>query len=115
MAHHSSQMDDELQKSFAYQMLGIAKKIQEEANRLNLGPTGQFPEGKLVEHDEGEIKLAIGTYKGKVFINFGTPMVFIAFTAEQAEEIAKILKHHATGLMNQSAAWRKNGRTEQTN
>lgn len=98
MAHHSSQMDDELSKIFTQQMLEVAKKLQNEANQLGLGPTGQFPEGKLIEHDEGELKIGIATYQGKVVINFGTPIAFIAFTAEQAEEIGNLLKNHAADL-----------------
>ena len=58
---------------------------------MELGATGRFPEGKLTGTDEGEIKIAIGTSKGKVVIDFGNPTSWIGFTAEQAEQIAQIL------------------------
>lgn len=54
--HHSSAPDPEL------------------ADHLGLGATGEFPEGKLTEVDEGELKFAVGYMKGKVVIDFGTPV-----------------------------------------
>lgn len=82
MAHHSSQEDS-----------GIWKHFPEK-----LGATGQFPEGKLTAHDEGEIKVAIGTKDNKVVIDFGQPTAWIGFTAEQAREIASTLTKHADSL-----------------
>jgi hypothetical protein len=60
-----------------------------------LGATGQFPEGKLADNDEGEIRVAIGQQNGKVVIDFGKPVAWIGFTPEQAEEIAVTLREHA--------------------
>jgi hypothetical protein len=78
MAHHSSTpLDDSLIAS------------------LKLGKTKQFPEGMLNKHDEGEIRLAIGQKDGKVVIDFGTPVAWIGFTAEQADDIANTLREHA--------------------
>lgn len=62
---------------------------------FGLGATGKFPEGKLTPADEGEIKLAIGHKGGKVVIDFGTQVVWIGFTPNQAEEIAQTLLKHA--------------------
>lgn len=100
MAHHSSQGDDEINSLFARKLLENAKRLQDEANRLGLGPTGQFPEGQLVDHDEGEIRIAITAYQGKVVINFGSPVAFIGFTPEQATEIGEILIKHADSLVD---------------
>jgi hypothetical protein len=72
------------------------KLMQQEAIKQGLGPTGKFPEGKIVEHDEGEIQIAITHHVGKVIINFGTPVAFIGFTPEQAESIAYTLLKHST-------------------
>jgi hypothetical protein len=62
---------------------------------LDLGPTGQFPEGKMNDADEGEIRVAIGQKDGKVVIDFGSPVAWIGLTAEQAEDIASTLRQHA--------------------
>ena len=52
------------------------------------GATGKFPQGHLNEDDEGELKIGIGVSEGKVVINFGTPVVWIGFDADQAVELA---------------------------
>lgn len=81
MSHHSQQPpNDELRRMFG------------------LGPTGQFPEGKLSEHDEGEIKIAVGHDKGKVIIDFGAKVTWLGFTPDQAEDIADALLKHANAV-----------------
>jgi hypothetical protein len=57
MAHHSN---EELEKRFGMEV------------EDKLGATGKFPQGKLVNHDEGEIKFAVGVKDRKVIIEFGT-------------------------------------------
>lgn len=63
--------------------------------RKQLGATGQFPEGKVTKEDEGEIRLAIGSKTGTVFIEFGKPVAWIGFTPQQAMQIASTLLDHA--------------------
>lgn len=94
--HHSQQPIEEIAKLFEER----DEAIREEAIRLQLGETGRFPEGKIVDHDEGELKSAITTYKGKVIVSFGKPVAFVGLTAKQAVEFADILKKHALDLMN---------------
>lgn len=72
--HHSEQPDPDM------------------AKLLGLGPTKKFPEGKLNDKDEGEIKIAIGISNGKVVINFGSPVAWIGFSAQQARQIAESLR-----------------------
>jgi len=52
------------------------------------GPTGEFPEGKLAPEDKGSLTFTIGAKNGKVIIDFGAPVSWIGFTADQAFEIA---------------------------
>lgn len=59
------------------------------------GPTGRFPEGKLTANDEGEIAFAVGTLKGKVVLNFGTPVASIGMTPSQARLLANDLFRRA--------------------
>jgi len=65
----------------------------------DLGATGEFPEGKLVEEDQGEMKFAIGTRDGKVIIDFGEKMGWIGFTPKQAMELSAMIVKHAASLV----------------
>jgi hypothetical protein len=53
-----------------------------------LGPTGDFPEGKLGPDDEGGLVVAINVTEGKVRVDFGTPVAWFALSHEQALEYA---------------------------
>jgi len=85
MAHHSEQLTAEL---------------KEAADRLKLGATGDYPQGKLNETDEGEIQLAVtaDTDAGKVLMNFGTSVVWIGFDYEQALALADSIRDNAFRL-----------------
>lgn len=63
--------------------------------KLGLGATGKFPEGKLVEHDEGEIQFSVRTFEGKVIIEWGKSVKWIGMNATQALELAACLIRHA--------------------
>ncbi len=67
-------------------------RMQELVKKLELGPTGHYPDGALNETDEGEIKIAIGIEDGKVVINFGKPVAWIGFDPRQARQIAELLR-----------------------
>jgi len=63
--------------------------------RETLGATGEFPEGKLNEDDEGELKMAVG-HKGKlVFIDFGKPVKWMGMNPTEALQLAKMITEHA--------------------
>lgn len=90
MAHHSEDgpLSDEFANMVKSEKLRDAlTKLQQEA----LGPTGEFPEGKIAPHDEGEIKFAVGGHSGKVFIDFGKPIQSIGMTPHQAMSLAQLL------------------------
>lgn len=60
-----------------------------------LGPTGEFPEGKIHEDDEGGLNMAVG-HKGElVFINFGKPVQWIGMNPSEALQLAKLITEHA--------------------
>jgi hypothetical protein len=65
-----------------------------------LGTTGRFPRGKIHEADEGEIKIAVAVDRKTqtVLIDFGKPVTFIGFSAEQASEIADLLMNKVMSL-----------------
>ena len=59
-------------------------------NDDSLGPTGQFPYGKLTPDDEGEISVGIAgdPQTETVHINFGTSIRSLGMRPEQAEQMA---------------------------
>lgn len=62
------------------------------------GPTGDFPDGKLKDDDQGGIAVAVGVSPadGKsVIINFGKPVAWIGLAPEQAIEFAFSILTHA--------------------
>lgn len=62
------------------------------------GPTGDFPQGKLNEDDEGGLQIGVTTESGKVVIEFGTPIRWIAMAPEQAIELGKLLTQRAEAI-----------------
>lgn len=67
--------------------------------RPKLGPTGDFPSGKLDADDEGGINIAIGSQIGPsgkivVRIEFGKPIAWLGLPQEQAVQFAiSVIKH----------------------
>lgn len=95
MPHHGDDSGAfEAMKRDVLKRIEGAQQLQQDIQQI-LGPTGQFPEGKLGDDDEGEIRIAIGNQNGKVVISFGGPVAWIGFTAAQAREIAETLIKHA--------------------
>jgi hypothetical protein len=63
---------------------------------MKLGPTGEFPRGKLNADDEGAINIAIASDKaqGVIIIKFGTPTAWIGFPLDQAADFARVILKH---------------------
>lgn len=95
MHHGNESMNKQIKEMMAQKvqdrMAEKVKLMEEEAKKLELGATGNYPNGKLVNHDEGEIKIAVTNYQGNVIVNFGKPVAFIGFTAKQAIDIAYLI------------------------
>lgn len=53
-----------------------------------LGPTGDYPHGKLNEHDEGGIMIAVGIEGDCVRIEFGSPVAWLGLPPAQAVALA---------------------------
>lgn len=79
-------------------------------NEFKLGATGKFPEGKLTDDDEGEIRLAIGAKDGNVVIDFGQPVCWTAMPPDAALKFAAALIEKAKSLLMAQKA--KNDRTD---
>lgn len=102
MSHHTERPDPEMAEQIKrfYQRYTETTKQAVEAltEAVKLGPTGNFPEGKLTQQDEGEFKLAITRVDGKVIMAFGTPIAWIGMTRNDAIQIGNDLIKHARKL-----------------
>lgn len=61
----------------------------------DLGATGKFPDGKLNNDDQGEIKIGVTVTDERVVIAFGKPVDWVGFTREQAIQIGQTLIERA--------------------
>jgi hypothetical protein len=65
--------------------------------RPNLGATGAFPQGKLNDNDEGELRMAVGyePVGDIVRVEFGKPVAWLGLPRVNAVELANMLLRHA--------------------
>lgn len=70
---------------------------------VKVGPTGRFPDGKLSEHDNGEIAIAIGSEKGCVCLEFGVHIRSLGMTPEQALQMSECIAGHARRIIEARA------------
>jgi len=70
---------------------------------FDLGATGRFPEGKIHDSDEGEIRFAVGSKDGNVIIEFGKPVAWLGLPPDLARELAVLLTKHADALDHATA------------
>jgi hypothetical protein len=68
-----------------------------------LGPTRDYPDGKLNESDEGELMFAVGDKDGKLVIEFGTPVKWVGMPPHVALELAQLLVNRAELLLEREA------------
>lgn len=69
--------------------------LKAEAEQEEFGETGKFPDGKLTDSDEGEIKFGVAAYGSQVLLNFGKPVAWFAMDADHADSLGDLLKHKA--------------------
>lgn len=62
-----------------------------------LGKQQDFPAGEYGPTDEGALSFAVGhdSRNGKVVIDFGSPVHWMALDADQARHFAQLLMNHA--------------------
>lgn len=106
MAHHSPQDDAymrDVQRRLVDQLktrtAGMEQALdasEETIRRLGaFGATGEYTHGQVHPTDEGAIRLGVVAHEGKVFVDFGTPVVWFGMTPEQADELAASLMEQA--------------------
>lgn len=62
---------------------------------VTLGATGEYPDGKLNEADEGAAIMAIGHGKGRVIVDFGQPVAWVGLSPQEAVTMAQYLINQA--------------------
>lgn len=60
-----------------------------------IGPTGEFPSGRMNAQDEGSINIGVAAQKGKVVMAFGGAVTWLGMDPEHARAIAKSLEEKA--------------------
>jgi hypothetical protein len=60
-----------------------------------LGATGRFPRGKLTADDEGELRFVVAHKPGKVVIDFGRSVAWIALDPADVRQLAEVLLRQA--------------------
>ena len=96
MSHHSDGPGPEVTDETIKRFFKRGKNAQVGIDKiLNLGPTGEFPHGKLTKDDEGQIQFSIGRKDDRVVMDFGKPVRWIGMAADDAREVGKALIKHA--------------------
>ena len=87
MADHHGGPDDAKRKRMFDELLSSSAQFR--------GATGDFPHGTMRPTDEGAIQFAVGVEKGKVVLDFGTPVAWVGMPAAQAAQLGSLLIKHA--------------------
>lgn len=95
MAHHGSMPFEAVPAGENPEEQKRRKDILREFMGDGLGPTKQFPNGKLTKHDEGEIAFCVAHKFNTVIINFNAPVHWMGMTPVQARQLAATLMEHA--------------------
>jgi hypothetical protein len=83
MSHHGAQWDKELEQ--------LKAMHQELSQHFALGATGDYPDGKLCEHDQGALRFAVFEAEGKVILQFNTSVAWLGLSKSQALELGEAL------------------------
>ena len=80
--------------------------VEEERDKLvaklkeiqTVGATGQYPHGRVGPDDQGGLKSALYIREGKLVLDFGKPLSWLAMTKAEAQTLAVGLFKKAEGL-----------------
>jgi hypothetical protein len=96
MIHYGETMADLQAQVMSGETMGPAAEPT-----VPLGATGNFPDGKLNDEDEGELALQVGAdERGNIVLNFGKPLEWIAMPPASARQLAQHLLDHADRATN---------------
>lgn len=97
MSNHSSNSDPEMQEKLNKMFSDVLKKhapnLEAAVKQVDaaeaLGATGQFPQGKMTEKDEGELRMAIAVVDDKVVLTFGKPVAWVGMGPDEAQRVGE--------------------------
>jgi hypothetical protein len=67
-------------------------------HKRKFGATGNFPEGKLGDDDEGELRFGVAHDDQLVHVDFGKPVKWFAMPPDLALQLASMLTKHAMDI-----------------
>lgn len=67
-------------------------------DEIPVGPTGEFPDGKMRDDDDGELRIAIGTHRGNVVFELGAGTKWFACDPATARQIAATIFNKAADI-----------------
>lgn len=73
----------------------LGELMRSESLEGGFGETKSFPDGKITDSDEGEIKFGVTAYGSQILLNFGKPVAWLAMRADQADVLGDVLKKKA--------------------
>jgi hypothetical protein len=65
---------------------------------FELGPTGEYPDGKLHSSDEGELTMAVGIVNDRIVLELGTSVKWVGLAPSDARALADLLLEKANTL-----------------
>lgn len=74
------------------------KNFNDMIKDLGLGATNKFPNGMIDEKDKGQIKMGVTVKDDKIIVAFGTPIEWVGFTRQEAEDFANTILQRARQL-----------------
>lgn len=99
MSHHSSDKPLAFIGELTGETSNLKRKLMNTAAELHLqetlGPTKDYPHGRIVPHDEGGLMFGVTVFNGRVIFDFGKPIRSIGFTREGALELAELIRQRA--------------------
>jgi len=72
----------------------IVLLIADFVKQITPGATGAFPEGKLDEHDQGQLRMLVSHDEKNVRLDFGKSVAWIAMPTNEALTIAFAILEH---------------------
>ena len=91
IAGHLESKDGQFKKDKA----ALLQQMKGEQLQSTLGPTGDFPAGKMAPHDEGGLMFGITNFNGRVVVDFGKPIRSLGLTRPDALQLAETLIERA--------------------
>jgi hypothetical protein len=87
--------------------------------KVKLGPTGKYPEGKLIAEDRGELRIGLFVHQSSIVLDFGSEISWFAMNPDMARRMGEQLIQMAKTVTQnnekaKSGTSRKPGRSDRS-